>query len=268
MGQLSETNCVPRPERLATLPVEIVNRILSDLIHSHCRLPGLTEAQSRYGFTEKQKRSIKDKEDLTQPADTDRWAVDIFSLCLISHPFHALALTSRACHRLVESYCAHLVRRCNSTMFNLPFAHLDRYGSNCVYPDLSGIVYRRLWLQHAPRRCVYCQTTLDCYPFRTVNRILTACGDCFYRQTMTTDEVERQYHLSPSTLASNRIRGNRSLWVLRVDVEALAFQLYHTRGFHDAHPEQFDRPCSICAITRLTHQNEAGRRARMRSTRS
>ncbi|EMD91794.1 hypothetical protein COCC4DRAFT_128655 [Bipolaris maydis ATCC 48331] len=70
--QLSETNCVPCPERLTTLPVEIVDRILADLIHPHCRLPGLTETQSQYGFTEKQKRSVKDKEDLTQPADTDR----------------------------------------------------------------------------------------------------------------------------------------------------------------------------------------------------
>lgn len=184
-------------------------------------------------------------------------------------------------------------------MFNLPFAHLDKYGSNCVYPDLSGIVYRRLWLQHAPRKCVYCQAMLDRYPFPTVNRIITACGDCFYRQTMvcipssrsckshmtkqaqTTDEVERQYHLSPSALASNRIRGNRSPWVLRVDVEAFALELYRTREFHDAHPEQFDRPCSICAITRFTHNHkvnkpqpgkkitarQAERRAKMRSTR-
>jgi hypothetical protein len=69
-------------------------------------------------------------------------------------------------------------------MFNLPFAHLDSYGSQCVYPDMSGIVYRRLWLQHAPRKCIYCAATLDCYPFPRVGRIIAACEDCFYRQTL------------------------------------------------------------------------------------
>lgn len=269
--------------KLDTLPVEIVNRILGYLIHPRCRLPGLTEAQSRFEVSEKQKRSIKDREDLTQSADTDRWAADIFSLRLVSHPFNALALTSRTCHALVEMYCAHLVRRCNSTMFNLPFAQLDKYGSSCVYPDMSSIVYRRLWLQHAPRKCAYCHATLDCYPFLRVNRLFTACEGCFYRQAMTVDEVQRQYHLSPATVyASHRIRGNlNSPWILRVDVEALALQLYHTREFHDAHPEQFGRPCSMCAITRFSHRNDvkksplsqkvsilrAGRRTAMRSIR-
>lgn len=171
-------------QKLETLPVEIVNRILCYLIHPRCRLPGLTEAQSGWEVSEKQKRSIKNQEDLTQSADTHRWAADIFSLRLVSHPFNALALTSRTCHALVEAYCAHLVRRCNRTMFNLPFAQLDMYGPNCVYPDLSSIVYRRLWLQHAPRMCVYCHATLDCYPFSRVNRLFTACEGCFYRQAM------------------------------------------------------------------------------------
>jgi hypothetical protein len=36
---------------------------------------------------------------------------------------------------------------------------------------------------------------------------------------------------------------------LRVDVETFALQLYGTRAFHNAHKEQFDKPCSICAIT-------------------
>jgi hypothetical protein len=39
---------------------------------------------------------------------------------------------------------------------------------------------------------------------------------------------------------------------LRIDVEALALQLYGTRAFHDAHEEQFGKPCSICAITKFT----------------
>ncbi|USP74169.1 hypothetical protein yc1106_01443 [Curvularia clavata] len=152
-------------------------------------------------------------------------------------------------------------------MFNLPFALLDKYGPNCVYPDLSGIVYRRLWLQHAPRK---------------VNRLFTACEGCFYRQTMTIDEVQRQYHLSPATVfASPHIRGNKSPWILRVDVEALALQLYRTREFHDAHPEQFDKPCLICAITTFTDKHDtekrqtshkiavrqAGRKAKMRPMR-
>jgi hypothetical protein len=65
--------------------------------------------------------------------------------------------------------------------------------------------------------------------------------------------VQQQYHISSATvLASPNIRGNRgSHWVLRVDVEVLAWQLYRTRAFHNAHKEQFGKPCSICAITRF-----------------
>lgn len=166
--------------KLESLPVEIVDQILSYLIHPCCRLPGLTEAQSRYDVSEKQKRSIKDQEDLTQTPDSHRWAADIFSLHLHSHPFNTLSLTSRRCNEFVEGYCLHLVRQCN--MFNLPFAQLDRYG--IVYPDLSNIVYRRLWLQRAPRRCIYCSAVLDNYPFPLVKRIVTTCEGCFYRQTL------------------------------------------------------------------------------------
>ena len=156
-------------------------------------------------------------------------------------------------------------------MFNLPFDLLDKFGSHCVYPDMSGIVYRRLWLQHAPRKCIYCAATLDCYPFPRVGRIVAACQDCFYRQTLvcpqstpslytrlphqTVDEVERQYHIPTLTiLNSPQIRGGRSgsPWVLRIDVEAMALDLYGTRAFHSAHLEQFGKPCSICAITRFT----------------
>lgn len=192
---------VPCRSKLDTLPVEIVDRILFHLIHPRCRLPGLTETQSGHDFTEKQKRGVKDQEDLTQPADTHRWAADIFSLHLIPHPFHALSLTSRRCHELVEGYCAHLVRQCNGTMFNLPFIHLDKYGSNCVYPDLSNIVYRRLWLQHAPRKCVHCSVVLDCYPFSRVKRLVTDCADCFYRQAMVgvlSYDLQRKHELRTS----------------------------------------------------------------------
>jgi len=179
--------------KLETLPVEIVDQILSYLIHPCCRLPGLTETQSRYDVSEKQKRSIKDEEDLTQGADSHRWAADIFSLHVLPHPFNALSRTSRRCNEFVEGYCSHLVRQCN--IFNLPFAQLDRYGA--VHPDMSHIVYRRLWLQHAPRRCIYCFAALDTYPFPLVKRIITACEGCFYRQTL----VRLSHWLSPFLIA-------------------------------------------------------------------
>lgn len=182
--QLSDKGPTSVLSNFETLPVEIVDQILSYLIHPRCRLPGLTEAQSAHSVPEKLKRSIKDQEDLNQPPDGDRWAADIFSLHLSSHPFNALARTSKRCHEQVEDYCSHLVRACNGTMFNLPFAQLDKYGFQCVYPDMSGIVYRRLWLQHAPRRCVYCSAVLDCYPFSQVNRLISACKGCFYRQAL------------------------------------------------------------------------------------
>ena len=170
--------------KLETLPVEIVNQILSHFTHPRSRLPGLTEAQSAHDFPRQAKSEVKSKEDLTQPPDSDRWAADLFSWHLLSHPFHTLSLTSKRCNELVESYCSHLVRSCNGTMFNLPFAQLDKYGCKSVYPDMSGIVYRRLWLQHAPRRCIYCSAVLDCYPFPLVKRVIAACEDCFYRQTL------------------------------------------------------------------------------------
>jgi hypothetical protein len=170
--------------RFEKLPAEIVDQILSYLVHPRSRLAGLTEAQSTHTFPKDLRRSIKDQEDLTQPPDTNRWAADIFSLHLLSHPFNALSLTSRRCRQLVEGFCFHLVRQCNGTMFNLPFAQLDKYGSKCVYPDMSGIVYRRLWLQHAPRKCIFCDAVLDCYPFPNVKRLFTSCMDCFYKQTL------------------------------------------------------------------------------------
>ncbi|KAF1911826.1 hypothetical protein BDU57DRAFT_87486 [Ampelomyces quisqualis] len=237
---------------LDTLPVEVVNHILSYLTHPRSRLPGLTEAQSARDYCPSARSVVKSREDLTSPPDSGRWAADLFQNHLNIHPFHALSLTSRRCHALVESCSAHLVRACN--MFNLPFAQFDQFGPGSVWPDLSGIVYRRLWLQHAPRRCIYCFAVMDVYPFPVLKRLLTGCESCFYRQTLQLDEIERQYHISPGTiLASPSVRGNRnSVWFLRIDVEALALQLYGTRAFHDAHPEQFGKPCSICAITKFT----------------
>ncbi|KAF1831514.1 hypothetical protein BDW02DRAFT_571973 [Decorospora gaudefroyi] len=274
-GHLELRAAIPSPlSKLENLPVEIVDEILSYLIHPRSRLPGLTEAQSAHKVPKELRRSIKNQEDLLQPPDMDRWAADIFSLHLLSHPFNALALTSKRCNELVQHYASHLVRSCNATMFNLPFARLDKYGPRCVYPDLSAIVYRRLWLQHAPRKCIYCHVVLECYPFSLVKRVLTTCEDCFYCSTMTVDEVQAQYHLSPATvLASHHIRrGAGSRWLLRVDVEALAWQLYRTRAFHNAHKEQFGKPCSLCAITTfrpedVKRSNLKRQMAKKRSTR-
>jgi hypothetical protein len=165
-----------------TLPVEVVNHILSYLTHPRSRLPGLTEAQSSRNFCFKARSIIKQAEDLTTPADGDRWAADLFNNHTNRHPFHTLSLTSRRSLELVEGYCAHIVRACNK--FNLPFAHFDKHGPKSVWPDLSGIVYRRLWLQHAPRRCIYCYAQMDTYPFPLVRRLLTNCEGCFYRQTL------------------------------------------------------------------------------------
>lgn len=175
---------------LESLPAEIVNQILSHLVQPRSRLPGLTEAQSSHDVPRQTKFEIKDREDLTTLPDAHRWAADIFDFNTLRHPFHVLALTSRRLHAAVEAYCAHLVRACN--MFNLPFAHYDAHGPACVYPDLSQIVYRRLWLQHAPRLCIYCHAALDCYPFPVVKRLIAACEDCFYRQTLV--RAPSNYH--------------------------------------------------------------------------
>ena len=70
-----------------------------------------------------------------------------------------------------------------------------------------------------------------------------------------------QYHISTATVLSSRdIRGNHgSVWVLRVDVEELALQLYRTREFHNARKEQFGKPCSLCAITRFRPEHHIGK---------
>lgn len=234
---------------LEKLPVEVINNILSYLVHPRSRLPGLTENESSYDSSGK--RRVKNNEDLTSPPDTDRFAADLFSWLSLRHPFNVLALCSRRCHDMIESYCAHLVKSCNR--FNLPFAQADRYGSDSVHPSLSSIVYRRLWLQTAPRFCVFCGVTLSTYPHR-IFRLLIGCADCFYAQTLSLEEVQYQYHImDPDLLAAHNVRGSslRYDWVLRIDVEALALKLYGTRAFHDTRSDRFSKPCSIpnCAFS-------------------
>ncbi|KAH7414089.1 hypothetical protein DE146DRAFT_601318 [Phaeosphaeria sp. MPI-PUGE-AT-0046c] len=250
----------PAPlSRLETLPAELVFNILSYLIHPRSRLPGLTEAQSSLDFDPIARSTVKKAEDLTTPADTGRWATDLFKNHHNRHPFHTLSLTSRTCNIFVESYCASLARE--HRIFNLPFAQVDSYGPNSVWPDLSRIVYRRLWLQSAPRKCIYCFAVMDRYPFPILKHLLTNCKDCFYRQTLSLDEIERQYHISPHMIFTcPSVRGYRdSVWFLRVDVEALALQLYGTRAFHSAHQDQFGKPCAICAITNFTSVQRSAR---------
>ena len=69
--------------------------------------------------------------------------------------------------------------------------------------------------------------------------------------------------------ASPLIRGPgpNSPWVLRIDVEAMAFRLYGTRAFHAAHVDQLGKPCSICAFTRFSPAVEAGTGTGTRSER-
>lgn len=64
-------------------------------------------------------------------------------------------------------------------------------------------------------------------------------------------------------MASPHVRGSgpNSPWVLRIDVEAMALQLYGTRAFHAAHVDQLGKPCSICAITRFTPDFSASTRS-------
>jgi hypothetical protein len=174
-----------------TLPVEVVHHILSYLTNPRSRLPGLSEAQSSREFCPKARLVVKQAEDLTIQADSDRWATDLFRNHTNQHPFQALSLASKRCHEFVESYCAHIVRACNK--FNLPFNHFDTYGPQSVWPDMRGIVYRRLWLQHAPRNCIYCYAPLDVYPFPLVRRLLTNCESCFYRQTLVSCSSSQSY---------------------------------------------------------------------------
>ncbi|KAF2637087.1 hypothetical protein P280DRAFT_472606 [Massarina eburnea CBS 473.64] len=228
------------------MPVEVVNHVLSYLIHPRSSLGGLTERQSDHEVPRADQAQVRDKADLTKPADSGRAFENLFSWVEYKHPFLALAETSTRCRELVESYCAHLVKAWNK--FNLPFTQLEAYGQACVYPDMSNIVYRRLWLQTAPRVCVFCAAPLSNYPHKPSFGVLLACEDCFYAQTFVLEEVHKIYHLyDPSVLRANNVRGSAQYeWILRIDVEALALKVYGTRAFHHARRHEEARPCDIC----------------------
>lgn len=243
-GHLHRTGSYSIPySALESLPVEVVNHILAFLVYPRSRLPGLSEQESTFDITGQ--RRVKNSENLKSPPDTDRFAANLFAWISLRHPFNALAASSKRCRELVESYCSHLVKTCNR--FNLPFAQAERYGPNSVHPSLSNIVYRRLWLQIAPRSCLFCGATLSNYPHRGF-RLLLCCEDCFYAQTLSLDEVQRQYHIRDvKILTTHNVRATslRYEWILRIDVEALALELYGTRAFHDTRSQGFDVPCSI-----------------------
>jgi hypothetical protein len=192
-GHVTSQKASQLQNNLDTLPPEVFNHILSYIVHPSSRAPGLTEAQSHHSVSNLTKMAIKDHEDRTMPTSIDAWSSDIFTLSFTPHPFNSLALTSRRCHDLVENYCGHLVRICNP--FNLPFAQFDAHGSRSVYPDLSRIVYRRLWLQHAPRYCVHCAVVLDQYPFPKLKRLIASCRKCFDRHILV--RTSNQHISSP-----------------------------------------------------------------------
>jgi len=230
---------------LDTLPAEVFNNILARLEYPRSRLPGLTEHQS--GLPRAAKIAIKATEDLTAPPDSERFGANLFDWVKLRHPFNTLAATSRRCRALVESFCAHLVKVNNR--FNLPFDLVEKHGIRSIYPDLSNIVYRRLWLQTAPRSCVFCGVhELSRYPHRRVAGLLLTCEDCFYAQMLDLAEIQEQYHIEAQTLIDRNVRcsGPRLEWILRMDVEALAVELYGTRAFHSINPYVTKRQCRIC----------------------
>jgi hypothetical protein len=77
--------------------------------------------------------------------------------------------------------------------------------------------------------------------------------------SQTLEEVDRQYHISPATILASPRVSVAGDWVLRIDVESLALRLYGTRAFHNAHIEQFGKPCSICAITRFISEHQGAK---------
>lgn len=192
------------PTSFETLPVEVVSHIFSYLVVPRSRLPGLTETQSSLDFNSQERSAIKRSEDLTMPADTDRWAVNLFQNHKNQHPFLTISLTSRRCRELVEGYCSHLCR--SSNRFNLPFEQFDKYGPKSVCFDMTSTVYRRLWLQTAARHCIYCFAVLDVYPFPHLKRtrLLTNCKACFYRQTLVPHPSPPSLHMLLLTSTDSR----------------------------------------------------------------
>lgn len=248
--------------KLEQLPVEIHDIILSYLVYPRSRLPGLTERQSEHDYPEASRRAAKQAySDGAARPDTDRYAADLLQISRQKHPFNELASTSRRLRAVTERFCNRLARE--SRLFNLPLLQAEEYGPAAVYPDLSGIVYRRLWLQHATRYCIYCNVWQSSYPHRVLKRVISACNSCFYAQVFvsrttyapcyeaysrrltlqTINEVEEQFHLSSFDLAEYRVRRHGS-FLLKIDVEALVLHFYGTKLFHDPRGER--RLCRIC----------------------
>lgn len=168
---------------LEALPAELVYHILSYLIHPRSRLSGLTERQSDHDYPIEEKKAAKEAYHLdptAAPDDSDPYVMRIFQWKGYPHPFNALALTSRRLRAFVEAYCAHLVTECNR--FNLQMLQAAKNGPKAVYPDMSDIVYRRLWLQYAPRHCIFCNIMIGRYPYFEPVPVVCACQDCFVSQ--------------------------------------------------------------------------------------
>lgn len=173
--------------KLESLPPELIFHILSYLIHPSSRLPGLTETQSEHDFPlSKKKKALQAYHlDPTAPPDYPNPPHRVIQLMQWSgypHPFNTLAATSHVLRDLVEIFCAHLVVKNNR--FNLPVLQVQQYGPQSVYPDMSGIVYRRLWLQYAPRHCFFCKRVTEVYPhWRNVSPV-QACQECGQAQVL------------------------------------------------------------------------------------
>ncbi|KAF2264474.1 hypothetical protein CC78DRAFT_580255 [Lojkania enalia] len=235
--------------RIETLPVEVINHILSYLVHPRSRLPGRSERLSDFQCPKEVQRAAKAAYFLNSsaPPDVDRFGADrFFGWRSLPHPFNALALTSRYFRGLVEKFCGHLVRGDNR--FNLPFANLERDGPGSVYPDLSHIVFRRLWLQLAPRFCIFCAIPLSVYPHKWTGNLMMMCAECFYDQVLTFQEIESHFHLSRMDLQRYNVCASKGGdWARRDEVEAVALKLYGTRKFHNVR-KYFGAPriCSVC----------------------
>jgi hypothetical protein len=171
--------------KIESAPAEIVNNILSFLVHPRSRLPGRTEYQSSYDCPEAESKLAKEAyylQNHTSPPDVDRYGARLFDYTQLRHPLNALALTSRFFLKTVEQYCEHLLRV--NKVFNLPYPCADSR-ADATYPNMSGIVYRRLWLQWAPRHCLFCNLPMSCYPHKNMSRSpLVVCANCYYAQAL------------------------------------------------------------------------------------
>lgn len=169
--------------RVEQLPLDVVHHIMSHLTVPRSRLPGLTERQSEHDYSQTEKKAARETyhtNPVAPPDDNEPYIMRVFRTYDYPHPFNALAATSRRWRYNVEWFCAHLVKQCNR--FHLPIAQIQQHGSHTVYPDMSGIVYRRLWLQYAPRYCLFCKIPLAQYPFRGHQPVVSCCNDCFMSQ--------------------------------------------------------------------------------------